>query len=251
MSKSTNVFWAIGGIALVVLCTWRYGVVKSQGISHGLIISDSSLSTEEPCNCLSNLTEEALANPILSKESTLTITATGDEETANESIVVTTINAPFQQGIFSNPKKVAQLREQQISKVVAQCQEQKRTNASPIYQAIKNGVYRLRSLGCGQLTPCIMYVQSDLEERSEPAIRKALTSTVPVTGLPEPINNEGISLYFRGISQTFGVKTAKVGGLQSFTSIRDAQKTERIYEVWRSLFTKPENLHFDPYCTKR
>ena len=81
-------------------------------------------------------------------------------------------------------------REKLLGDIKAACDKRQQTSVSPIFIAVKRAVEHLRSVGCGKDADCVVYVQSDLEETSDPQIKAALNRTGnDKSPLPQPISN--------------------------------------------------------------
>jgi hypothetical protein len=53
------------------------------------------------------------------------------------------------------------------------------------------------------------------------------------------------------LAETTGDTTKAGGKIGRMTKLRDPKRIDRLREVWALLFTHPEIVAFEPYCTKR
>ena len=112
-------------------------------------------------------------------------------------------------------------------------------NTSPIYLAVRRGVQYLRAQGCEPgTTICYLVVVSDGQETVEPAMVDALNGRAAPNNLKNlATNNESIRILFCGLSQT-----------NAMTPERTSASSERLEAVWKSMFTAPDLVSFDPFC---
>jgi hypothetical protein len=240
---------AICGILLLTIGLWRYQVSGKTPVSHGAILRDRSDSITKGCDCTSALISRALNAPHLGASSTIAIMATGDGSTTNEPILLANFAVPVQRQVLEGRGATGQQRAKLIEEVKTQCEKLSQTNTSPIYVALKNAIEHLRSKGCGPGSNCFVYAQTDLEETSDTRIKVALNQEVfNKQLLPAPINNDGIAVIISGIAETTGNSVVPSGKGRNLASSRNFDKADRIRAVWLQLFTKPEQVTFEPFC---
>ena len=230
---------------------WRVYTVRTQDTPHFELVQDPSLSHPEGCESLLGLAERALRTDGVSSGSTLTVLVIGDEATANE---------PWQLGRYSILRirkvlegRTANLRRQQdvLHDIWNRCQTVRRTTISPIFLGVKQAIADLRAQGCRETSHCQVFVDSDLEENVENSIKKSLNNTSNGKRiLPSPITNDGIDVVFCGLAVTAGRMVDPSGRAIRRASPRDPSRDDRLRKIWRSLFTKPEVVRFEPYCPK-
>jgi hypothetical protein len=238
-------------VASVGFVGWRVYVLKNREIPHYGLVEDPSLSHPEGCESLVGLAEKALNLDGISPGSTLTVLVIGDATTANE---------PWQLGMYSIPttRKVlegrtanSQGRQIELRDIWSKCQGARRTTVSPIFLGVKQAVANLRAQGCGETSHCQLFVNSDLEENVEPSIKKRLNGTAgEKPTLPSPVENDGIDVAFCGLAVTTGrfVDSSSSGPYKTLR--RTPAREDRLREIWRSLFTIPAAVSFEPYCPK-
>jgi hypothetical protein len=251
LSRFKLILLAIGAIALVLAVGfWRYRARTTSHPSHTIIVRDRSQSVPSGCDCSASLLAHAFADPHIGPGSTVTLTVTGDQSTAREPRVVTSIPVPYTRQVFEGREGAERRKQQLIADLKSLCEKMPPTGESPILLAIKRAVEQLRALGCEPSGNCTVYVQSDLEENGDGQIKAALNHSGKTgSPLPPPINNDGINIVFVGIAETSGtITTAKAQAVQ-LTRPHDSGRADTIKAVWTRLFTDPSRLTFEPYCT--
>ena len=244
-------------VLFVILCSivcagfvgWRVHVHANQTPIHDEIIFDPSLSHPDSCESLVGLAERSFRMGGASRDSTLTILVLGDASTANE---------PWQLGRYSFPVtnkvlegKTASTRRQAelFSDIQRKCETIRRTSISPIFLGVKQAVADLRAQGCNATSHCRVFVDSDLEENAEKSIKDALNRTRNTKlAMPVPVNNQGVEVSFCGLAVTAGRIVNPPGKEIQRALPRDQGRDDRLRQVWRSLFTQPDLVRFEPYC---
>lgn len=137
-----------------------------------------------------------------------------------------------------------------LTNIKNRCGEAKPTQVSPIFQAILRGVGHLKSVGSAQDSR-YLFIQTDGEETANPQIKKALSQKTTTTPkLPPPIKNDGVHVVFCGLAETVGLTTDVNNKSRRLTRTRDPERDARLQQVWSKLFSKPELVSFEPYCSK-
>ena len=91
-------------------------------------------------------------------------------------------------------------------------------------------------------------MSTDLEENASRAVRAEIDRVGHREPLPEPLNNDGIKVTFCGYAQIAG-RLVDSSGREVVRGVsRDPRHDDRLQAVWRSLFTVPELVSFEPYC---
>jgi hypothetical protein len=241
-------------IACSILCAgfagWRVYVHANQAPFDTAIVFDPSLSHPEGCEALVGLAEQSFRSDRISKDSTLTVLVLGDASTANE---------PWQLGRYSFPVtnkviegRTANVRRQTelFSDIHRKCETIRRTSISPIFLGVKQAVADLRAHGCKATSHCRLFIDSDLEENAELSIKEALNRTQnSKLVLPTPVDNQGLDIFFCGLATTAGRIVTHSGREMQRASARDPGRDDRLRKIWRSLFTYPELVGFEPYCS--
>jgi hypothetical protein len=225
--------------------------VRTKETPHFEIVEDPSFSHKQGCESLLGLVEQAVSADGASPGSTLTVLVLGDKATANE---------PWELGRYSIPRtrkalegRSANLRRRQdlLRDVLKKCQALRPTNISPIFLGVKQAVADLRAKGCTRTSRCKLFVDSDLEENVEASIRRSLNSANgEMSILPAPINNDGIDVTFCGLAVTAG-HIVDLSGRKTFrASPRNSRHEDRLRQVWATVFSRPEAVKFEPYCSR-
>ena len=229
------------GILYAIVCCglsagfvgWRIHALRNQTTPHFEIVADFSLSHAQGCESLAGLAERALHGEGVSPGSTLTVLVLGDGATANE---------PWQLGRYSIPRtgkvlegRTANLRRQQnvLHDIWNKCQTVRRTTISPIFLGVKQAIADLRAQGCSGTSHCELFVDSDLEENVETAIKKSLNNPSGGTPiLPSPINIDGIDVTFCGLAVTAGRIVDPSGREIRKASPRNSRRDDRLRQIW-------------------
>lgn len=237
------------GILCAGFVGWRVHVLANQTIPQFELVVDPSLSHPEGCDSLAGLAEKSFQTDGASKDSSLVVLVLGDVSTANE---------PWQLGRYSFPVtnkviegKTANTRRKAdlLSDIQRKCESIHRTSISPIFLGVKQAVADLRTRGCKAGSRCQLFVDSDLEENAEHSIKDALNSTRQTKAvLPTRLDNEGVEVSFCGLAVTAGRIVNPSGREILNNSLRDPGRDDRLRQVWRSLFTQPDLVNFEPYC---
>ncbi len=229
---------------------WRIHAMRIQSTPHFEIVADLSLSHAQGCESLLGLANQALSEARVSQGSTLTILVLGDVATANEPRRLGSYSIPTTRKVLEG--RTAKLRRQQtlLAEIARQCGTIHATSISPIFLGVKQAVADLRARGCTEASQCQIFVDSDLEENVEPPIKASLNGAVSRRHkLPPPVENEGIEISFCGLAVTAG-RIVDPSGREIHRALpRDAKRDERLRQTWQALFTKPELVKFEPYCT--
>jgi hypothetical protein len=240
------VLFCLGSVSFVAS---RVYVVRNRETPHFEIVKDPSASHGGGCESLVGLAGQVLEANAAGPGSTITVLVLGDRSTAGQ---------PWRMGTYSVPsvRKVlegrsAKLRQQQqiLRDISGKCQVLRRTTISPIFLGVTQAAADLHARGCKPTSHCELFVDTDLEENVEPAIRKALLKNDGPKHIPlSPVDNTGIGVVFCGVAVTDGrVHDRAENAARQFVT-RDSDRVKRTQEIWRSLFAEPKTVRFEPYC---
>jgi hypothetical protein len=248
MSKNIKIALLAGLCALVVLAVgaWRYEVAGTSRAAHAVIIRDRSDSVLSGCDCTAALVRRAFAGPHIQAGSTIAVTVTGDQSTASEPSLLSSVEVPITRQVLEGRDAADRQREKLIEGIKMQCEKIAQTKVSPVFVALREAVEHLRSKGCGPDSHCFIYAQSDLEETGDLQIKAALDRDAQP--LPAAINNDGINIVISGVAQTTGDTVAANGRVRRLTAPRNPERAARIRSIWLRLFTNPERVTFEPFC---
>jgi hypothetical protein len=240
------VFFACG--ASLGFVGWRVHAVKTQVTPHFEIVEDFSLSHAQGCDSLVGLAERVLNTQSVSRNSTLTVLAVGDQTTADEPWRLARYSIPTDDKVLEG--RAEKLRRQQdiLRDLRNRCRAARRTTISPIFLGVKQAVADLRAQGCKPNSRCELFVDSDLEENVEPSIKKSLNAGDDRHFSLPAIDNAGIDVTFCGLAVRAG-RIVEPSGREirrAFSPISGHE--DRLPEIWQSLFTRKEAVRFEPYC---
>ena len=252
MSKSTKI------ILLAIVCSgvvlgvgfWRYSVAGKSRPAHSVIIRDRSDSVLNGCDCTQALSRRAFSDPRNGAGSTVTVTVTGDATTASEPKMIASTEVPTTRQVLEGREASVQQKKKMLDDIKIACESIPQTKVSPILIAVKRGIEHLRSRGCGPDSECTMYVQTDLEETGDPQLSAALKSVSNKQVLASLINNEGIKIVISGTAETASISAGANGRTQHLTRPRNLERIEHLQSVWKSLFSNPDGVTFEPHCMR-
>lgn len=265
MNKNTVYMFAVGTTAAIILtafavfAVWRYQRYRQlPSPPQAVILRDPSDSGLSSCNEVRAMANELLTSNQLAPGSAIALMTTGDSSTAQEPVLLDSFEIPTTQRITEGRAKISEMQKELLDKVKQRCEQKGITKESPIYLGMRRAIEYLRAKGCNGKQDCILYVQSDLEELSEPKIKELLKENslsakkqaAMETQLPLPIDNAGVKVNICGISETTGTITNSSGKQQTLTPTRDGRRADRITEVWTKLFTNPQIITFGTHCPK-
>jgi hypothetical protein len=220
---------------------------------HTAIVYDRSKSPRDGCEAVKILLWKALSfsqqrrTPL-----SITLFATGDRESSYEPVPIKLPVVPKPTGrVLEGKGRFVEVQRQFVEDSYGACEQLSRTEISPIFLSVKRAVEYVRALDSRSGVELHVLAQTDLEENVEADIKRAIhTGSGASTRLPPKIDNAGVSVDFCGYSDTSSEYTDSQGHTQRATPLRNARNADRLLEVWRSLFTHPELVTFNPICTK-
>jgi hypothetical protein len=212
---------------------------------------DISDSVRRNCGCALFQVRRKFNDPKMA-HGTVTVIASGDQPSADEPTLVAVYDVPFTRRVVEGPKATLRKQESLLADLKMKCESLPTSKRSPIGLLVRRGLERLQQGGCGPRLPgCELIVQTDAEETADPAIRKLLNGETPKKGRGSAplFNNTGVVVTFVALSETVGEKQGLDGQRQHhLTRERDLRSVQRNQDVWRSLFTDPDRVHFEPFC---
>jgi hypothetical protein len=251
MNKQKIAAYVLIAVGTIGFGFWRWEVVGRARPAHCALVWDRSESMAIGSESVAASARHALQSPYLGKGSRLTVIATGDASSASEPIVVASYDVPVNRRVLEGRGAALDRREELLDDLKKKCEAVPRTKSSPIYLAVKRAIEELKAEGCDSNSNCVARVQTDLEENVNLQIKNALDGRTGAGGsLPAPIDNEGIDVVISGIAETVGTSKGSDGVVRRLTNDRDQQRSDRIIEVWRKLFTSPARVTFQPYSPK-
>lgn len=248
--KSSTLLAILLGTTTVGFVGWRVCVVLTSDVPQYDIVEDVSGSHGPACESLKGLVAQIFDSPGATSGSALSVILPGDRSTANEPRRIGTYPIPTIRRVAEGASELTRERENILAAVARQCKAVPQPTISPIFLAVEQAVADLRARGCDMRSHCRLIVDSDLQETVEISIRTRLNGpNKHAPPLPPPIDNAGINVGFCGyavaVGRTVSRSGKKVGGVQP----RSAEQEERLKQIWRELFTTPETVIFEPYCS--
>lgn len=240
------ILFLLGSVGFVA---WRVQAMRERETPHFEIVKDPSASHGGGCESLIGLTGHVLEANTASPGSTITVLILGDQSTASEPWRMGTYLVPMVRKVLEGRSVKLRQQQQILRDISGKCQTLRRTTISPIFLGVTRAVADLHSRGCKPTSHCHLFVDTDLEENVEPAIRKALLKNDgPKHTSLSPVDNTGIGVIFCGIAVADGRSHDRAENAPRQFVTRDSDRVKRTQEIWRSLFAKPGTVRFEPYC---
>jgi hypothetical protein len=230
---------------------WRYQVgARAHPVAQFGFIQDPSDSIQEDCGRMLGLTKRALTMDGTGAGSTITLFALGNSESANEPRLLAELEVPVIRRVIEGQRAATREKEALLANVENKCGGVKETNVSPIFQAVKRGVEHLQSVGSTH-DQRYLFVQTDGEETENIKVKRALNLPPgAAAALPAPIPNKDVHVMFCGMAETIGETQTDTRKAQQKSRQRDERRSDRLREVWSRVFTNPELVTFEPYCSR-
>ncbi len=233
--KKTVALWIIASAAVLAFGLWRYRkppLLRAEVV----LVYDRSDSMPQDCDSVVALGQRALSLPSVRENSTLTFFATGDQSTHFEPVLVASYSLPVTRLVTEGNKRLADRQQAFLEDLRKRCAALPPTAVSPIVQAINRALAHLTSLG-DEKSVRYLIVRSDLEETTDAAVKRALAQGASAPTRAPTLDNAGVNIVLCGSAELTGPDYR--------------HSSERIKEVWTGLFTQPDQLRFEPYCSHR
>ncbi|MDT4955652.1 MAG: hypothetical protein QOJ02_3790 [Acidobacteriota bacterium] len=241
----------LGVCAITTFGYWRYCVAgQPHAVAQFGFIRDPSDSIPNDCGRIVSLAERALAMPETGEGSTITLFVLGNKATANEPQLIGEFQVPVIHRVIEGKRAANREKQELLTRIKNQCSEIKEIRVSPIFQAVKRSVEHLQTVGAAGDSR-YLFVQSDGEETENLQIKNALNGApVKASELPAPIQNRGVHVTFCGMAETIGEVPDNNQVVHRKSKERDSKRADHLREVWAKLFTSPELVSFEPYCSR-
>jgi hypothetical protein len=227
---------------------WQVHAVKTRATPHFEIVEDFSLSHARGCDSLVGLAERVLDTQSVARNSTLTVLAVGDRTTADEPWRLARYSIPRDDKVLEGRTEKLRRQQELLRDLRNRCLAARRTTTSPIFLGVKQAVADLRAQGCKANSHCELLVDSDLEENVEPSIKKSLNVGDDRHFSLPSIDNAGIDVTFCGLAVRAGRIVEPSGRKIRRAFFHAPEGDDRLPEVWKSLFTRQDEVRFEPYC---
>lgn len=217
----------------------------------GLLIDGSDSMLGEPCAVLSGIMGWAFDLKGATKDSRIFVYFTGDERSAMEPLLLGVVSIPISTRFMEGQEALTTARNTVGADLVSACKRgHAQSRKSPVFLDMRRAIEGLQAHGCQEGTGCLLLVRSDLEETEERWIRDSLRAGRLVKrGRPEPLNNAGIAVLLCGFSETRG-DIREGGKRQRLTAQRSSKSADLLASLWKSLFSDPSLVFFEPACPK-
>ncbi len=231
--------------SLGAFVTWRLkGEHAARPAFHVAILHDRSESVRAGCESVVGLAQQALAEHG-SGDITLTVLTTGDAASANEPVEIGHYSLSPSHRALEGRGTLVRKREELLQGLTARCTRVAPTQVSPIYLGLRRALEQLHAIGCEAPNECRLLAATDSKETVEPAIVAALRGEV-AKDPASLLQNRDIPVLLCGLAET----TAREDEPPSKKNMKKPAPVVDMTAVWRSVFSEPEFVRFEPYCFK-
>jgi len=215
-----------------------------------LLDGSDSMNPDPECASLSALIHRSFKLSGIRRNSKIFIFRTGAPETLYEPTQLSVLEVPSLVRIMEGREALKRKRESTTLEALNKCKSvNSLTKTSPIFLAIKRAVVQLRSNGCNGKTLCYLFIRTDGEETEEEWLYNSMKKGKPLKkGMPQPIDNTGISIHFCGLSEK--VMVNKSTTRKQRNERKQVINADLIISLWKQVFTKSEGIVFEPVCPK-
>jgi hypothetical protein len=235
--------------AMIALASWRVVVVHKALIPQFGVVEDSSLSHQVGCSTWLGIAEDIINSNDARPGSDVIYFALGDRRTSDEPREVLDALIPVSQRAIQSESSRRRKDKEFLSLIEKRCEETEHVDRSPIFLAIKQALFALKTKGCKPGSKCRLIVDSDLEENEDRPMANAIAGRpIPESSLPARLDNDGIVVEFCGLAETFGARTDSPGHEHHLSGPHDPGYEDRLRSIWLSRFGSPELVTFSPYC---
>jgi hypothetical protein len=232
----------LGAVAVGGFTSWRLHAPPGDRPIVRYVVADRSGSDSTPCVAVGRIVERAIRSGEAAG-SRWHFFVTGTAESAFEPVAIMVQSSPASRRLIDGKDKADRENAAFVGDVVSACTTMPPAEKSPVFLAVKRVVEQARQLN----VRAEVYAVTDLEETIEAQIVAALKAARGTSSpLPASIDNCGVSVHFCGYAETRGFRANEPNKL--LTAPRTAERADRLLEVWRSLFTDPASVSFEPFC---
>src|SRR5436305_4681036 len=126
----------VGGALVLGVGLWRAHVAGKLKPAHFVIVRDLSDSVLSDCDCTAALVKRAFADSHAGNGSMVTVTGTGDANSAGEPKLLVSVPVPAIRNALEGRDAVIKQREKVTGDIKAECEKLKQTKVSPIFIAV-------------------------------------------------------------------------------------------------------------------
>jgi hypothetical protein len=222
-----------------------YGIVAD-------ITSSHSGSRESACLTVAGIAERLVQQSTDTPGSLMEVLALGDSSRGGEPLKLSSQEQmPARTALSTGKAAIVRQQHAYVVKIYENCVKA----TAPEYSAIHLGIERMleyaRSKKCGSDSRCVVYVDTDGNENVEPSL-KAKLQGLPLSRHESVVllDNSGVDVRFCGLAErTVDVAERKgLGGRRE--AFRSHKNPTHMEDVWRSFFTHPDQVSFEPYCSE-
>ncbi len=220
-----------------------YGIVADLTSSH-------TLDRSHACLAVAGLAESVVEESSAHVGAQLNVLALGDSTHAGEPVLLSAKDAiPVRMTLSIGEDALRKQRRSYTQDIYDRCLQAPAPEYSAVYLGVERMLEDLRSHGCGQVSRCVMYVDTDGDDNVERGLKERLQGASGHHGKPIALlDDQGIEVHFCGLAEA-NVDSSKRG---NSTSLRKAflthQPPDHVQHVWRTLFLDPSAVSFTPFC---
>ncbi len=257
MNKTLKAVVGVGSLLVFFsFALWRMNVAaNAKQPLYGIVADISSshnVDRAHACLTVAGLSEKLMQESAGNPGARMEVLALGDSSRGGEPLLLTAQELiPVRTTLSTG--KAAILRQQQsyVNGIYNNCVKA----PSPEYSAISLGIERVleytRSKQCGSNTLCTVYVDTDGNENVATALTARLKGKLSSSfGQPPILDNTGVDVRFCGMAVRTVDPTTREGSAGRRQAFRSHQDPARMEAVWRSAFTHPEQVSFEPFCAQ-
>jgi hypothetical protein len=214
------------------------------------LVHDASLSSAHGCGQLADLVRRELPGLGRHPRARVLLLTTGDDSSANEPRFVTLPPVPRRHARVLEKGSGERSVDEYLTAVKRGCQQAPVTDRSPIYLGVKRGLEQVRA-DRGDDVRRTLIARTDLRETVEPALTRAMRGDRRAAArIAGTLDNTGVAVVLCGYAETIGVMggAAVDGRPRHLTRPRSARDSDRLIALWRSAFTVPDLVTFEPFC---
>lgn len=230
---------AVTALGLILAAAWALITRAPEPAPHTAYIIDYSDSRTINCGNVATAIGELQRSAKLKKASRFFLFGTGDSSTSDEPVLLGSYEIPIKLRVLEGQSAAEAESGKFLETVQTRCRQEPVKTRSPIILAVKRVVDTLQANGCKPGTGCRLYVQTDGQELSETNLKQRLEGKGKSSdSAPVRISNNGIAVNVCGFAEV-----AKTPGRHNIDS------SDRMIKVWKSIFTDPESVVFQPHCS--